>query len=63
MFASFPSALFTEEAENERMHLMVALEIKHPSTLFNTAIVGAQGRWRNLLKNPLLWNFYPEMGY
>ncbi|KAL5010897.1 hypothetical protein ScPMuIL_013202 [Solemya velum] len=32
-----------EEAENERMHLLTALQIKKPSWLFRTTVVGAQG--------------------
>lgn len=32
-----------EEAENERMHLMTALQLKQPSYLFRLGVVGAQG--------------------
>ncbi|XP_070545667.1 uncharacterized protein [Ptychodera flava] len=32
-----------EEAENERMHLMTALQIKQPGRLFRWAVIGAQG--------------------
>ena len=32
-----------EEAENERMHLMTALELKQPGILFRGIILFAQG--------------------
>lgn len=32
-----------EEAENERMHLMTALQLKQPSYMFRLGVVGAQG--------------------
>ncbi|KAK7092901.1 uncharacterized protein [Littorina saxatilis] len=32
-----------EEAENERMHLMTALQLKQPSWIFKTAVIGSQG--------------------
>nr|UNU90929.1 alternative oxidase [Oncomelania hupensis] len=32
-----------EEAENERMHLMTALQLKQPSWFFRTAVIGSQG--------------------
>ncbi|VDH97347.1 Hypothetical predicted protein [Mytilus galloprovincialis] len=32
-----------EEAENERMHLMTALQLRQPSNLFRLCVVGAQG--------------------
>ncbi|XP_025083709.1 alternative oxidase, mitochondrial-like [Pomacea canaliculata] len=32
-----------EEAENERMHLMTALQLKQPSTLFRMSVIGVQG--------------------
>lgn len=32
-----------EEAENERMHLLTALQLKEPSVLFRLAVIGAQG--------------------
>ncbi|WAR04843.1 AOX-like protein [Mya arenaria] len=32
-----------EEAENERMHLMTALQLRQPGFLFRGAIIGAQG--------------------
>ena len=32
-----------EEAENERMHLMTALVLKSPGSLFRLAVVGTQG--------------------
>ncbi|RUS68953.1 hypothetical protein EGW08_023285 [Elysia chlorotica] len=32
-----------EEAENERMHLLTALQLKEPSTLFRLCVIGAQG--------------------
>ncbi|XP_063427500.1 uncharacterized protein LOC134711003 [Mytilus trossulus] len=32
-----------EEAENERMHLMTALQLREPSNLFRLCVVGAQG--------------------
>lgn len=35
--------VFTEEAENERMHLMTALQLKQPSRLFRLGVVGTQG--------------------
>lgn len=38
------SLKFSEEAENERMHLMTALEMKQPGVVFRGAILLAQGR-------------------
>ena len=35
--------LFKEEAENERMHLMTALELKQPGIIFRGIILLAQG--------------------
>ncbi|XP_076439457.1 uncharacterized protein LOC143279326 [Babylonia areolata] len=32
-----------EEAENERMHLMTALQLRQPSMLFRLAVIGSQG--------------------
>ncbi|KAK3766470.1 hypothetical protein RRG08_059288 [Elysia crispata] len=32
-----------EEAENERMHLLTALQLKEPSTFFRLCVIGAQG--------------------
>ncbi|XP_070175216.1 uncharacterized protein [Littorina saxatilis] len=32
-----------EEAENERMHLMTALQLKKPSWIFKTSVIGSQG--------------------
>nr|QQY98950.1 alternative oxidase [Anadara broughtonii] len=32
-----------EEAENERMHLMTALQLRQPTWLFRTCVIGAQG--------------------
>lgn len=32
-----------EEAENERMHLMTALQLKQPSWMFRAGVVGTQG--------------------
>eukprot|EP00057_Strongylocentrotus_purpuratus_P014625 XP_011669099.1 PREDICTED: alternative oxidase, mitochondrial-like [Strongylocentrotus purpuratus] len=37
-----------EEAENERMHLMTALEIKQPSLFFRLMVLGAQGIFVNM---------------
>ncbi|XP_072174243.1 uncharacterized protein [Diadema setosum] len=37
-----------EEAENERMHLMTALEIKKPSLFFRLMVLGAQGIFVNI---------------
>ena len=33
----------SEEAENERMHLLTALQLKEPSLVFRLAVIGAQG--------------------
>jgi hypothetical protein len=33
-----------EEAENERMHLLTALELKRPGPLFKVAVLGTQGK-------------------
>lgn len=33
-----------EEAENERMHLLTALELRKPGPLFKAAVVAAQGQ-------------------
>ena len=35
--------LIVEEAENERMHLMTALQLKQPSYMFRMGVVGTQG--------------------
>ena len=32
-----------EEAENERMHLLTALELRRPGPLFKMAVIGTQG--------------------
>ena len=32
-----------EEAENERMHLLTALELKRPGPVFKIAVIGTQG--------------------
>ena len=40
---SLTCTLSTEEAENERMHLMTALCLKNPSWMFRTCVVGTQG--------------------
>ena len=32
-----------EEAENERMHLLTALELRRPGPLFKIAVIGTQG--------------------
>ncbi|XP_071941861.1 uncharacterized protein [Antedon mediterranea] len=37
-----------EEAENERMHLMTALDLKKPSKLFTFMVLGAQGIFVNI---------------
>ena len=37
-------APIAEEAENERMHLLTALTLKKPSTLFRLSVIGAQGK-------------------
>ena len=34
---------FVEEAENERMHLMTALQLKQPTYLFRLGVMGSQG--------------------
>lgn len=39
-------ALFTEEAENERMHLLTALQLRKPSWFFRLAVVCSQGTLR-----------------
>ncbi len=33
-----------EEAENERMHLLTALELRSPGPLFRAAVLVAQGK-------------------
>ena len=38
--------LIVEEAENERMHLMTALQLKQPSYMFRMGVVGTQGMLR-----------------
>lgn len=35
--------LSSEEAENERMHLMTALELKNPGMLFKGLVIVSQG--------------------
>ncbi|KAK3755295.1 hypothetical protein QZH41_014599 [Actinostola sp. cb2023] len=37
-----------EEAENERLHLMTALELKQPGPMFRAVIIGAQGVFVNM---------------
>ncbi|CAI8006232.1 Alternative oxidase, mitochondrial [Geodia barretti] len=32
-----------EEAENERMHLLTAMELRRPGPLFKIAVIGTQG--------------------
>ena len=32
-----------EEAENERMHLLTALELRRPGPVFKIAVIGTQG--------------------
>lgn len=32
-----------EEAENERMHLLTALELRKPGPLFKAGVIGTQG--------------------
>ena len=39
---------FPEEAENERMHLMTALELKQPGRLFRGSVLVLQGMLNNL---------------
>ena len=34
---------FVEEAENERMHLLTALDLKDPSLLFRFCVIASQG--------------------
>ena len=34
-----------EEAENERMHLLTALELKRPGPVFKIAVIGTQGTY------------------
>ena len=34
---------FSEEAENERMHLLTALDLKEPSLLFRFCVIASQG--------------------
>ena len=36
-----------EEAENERMHLLTALELKKPGPVFKLAVIGMQGEIEN----------------
>lgn len=40
----FSHTFVVEEAENERMHLMTALQLRQPSNLFRLCVVGAQGK-------------------
>lgn len=40
--------LFVEEAENERMHLMVVLQLKQPGKLFRFGVVVSQGVYVNV---------------
>jgi len=35
------------EAENERMHLLFAMNLKEPTKFFRLAVLGAQGIWYN----------------
>lgn len=40
-----------EEAENERMHLLTALELRQPGPLFKMAVLGTQGKiWQRIIK-------------
>ena len=34
---------YIEEAENERMYLLTALELKRPGPVFKIAVIGTQG--------------------
>ena len=36
-----------EEADNERMHLLTALELKKPGPVFKLAVIGMQGEIEN----------------
>lgn len=46
-----------EEAENERMHLMTALEMKQPGIIFRGTILFAQGTIHSLRMLSLLYPF------
>ena len=35
----------SEEAENERMHLLTALQLKQPSMLFKLSVIASQGEY------------------
>ncbi|KAK7446071.1 hypothetical protein BaRGS_00040295 [Batillaria attramentaria] len=41
-----------EEAENERMHLMTALQLRQPTLMFRLAVIGSQGAFVTLFS---LW--------
>ena len=47
---------FAEEAENERMHLMTALQLRQPTWLFRMSVLAAQGNTLNQLESILLYN-------
>ena len=49
---------FLEEAENERMHLMTALELKEPGILFRGVILLAQGKLYKKIISPLIFKTY-----
>lgn len=42
-FVSIAAFLLVEEAENERMHLLTALDLKEPSLLFRFCVIASQG--------------------
>jgi len=46
--------VFLEEAENERMHLMTALEMKQPGVVFRGTILLAQG-----IKDDVMYSSVP----
>lgn len=44
-----------EEAENERMHLLTALELRQPGPLFKMAVLGTQGKmWQRIRSTIML---------
>lgn len=43
-----------EEAENERMHLLTAMELRCPGPIFKGMVVGAQGKCINFIIKKLI---------
>lgn len=45
------SFIYSEEAENERMHLMTALQLRKPTQIFRLGVVVSQGKYTGFSVN------------